>query len=307
MAILETKSVGVYACSLPEAPRFFLLDTPGFDDSQVSDYDVLREVSIFLASSYSSSVKLSGIVYLHRISDVRFNGASGRNIRVFRRLCGTDNLDSVVLATNFWDTVDPDVGKMRELDLNTRNDQWQFMIEHGCSTFRQDSGKQSGAAILLHLISRKQRTVLQIQHELVDQDKNLGDTQAAEALSEEVLVLKRDHEAELMKVQEQYQKALREQDARHQIELERIKKEHEDYIQKLLKSIAVMTLDKDRGFSGGNEYASSNISGQARVVLGNQSFHIQHATFTYSDEPTERRSKRPRQDTLDETGDVNPK
>ncbi|KAJ4485384.1 hypothetical protein J3R30DRAFT_3439108 [Lentinula aciculospora] len=56
-----------------------LIDVPGFDDTNQSDADILKMIADFLASEYKANRRLSGIMYLHRISDVRMGGASKRN------------------------------------------------------------------------------------------------------------------------------------------------------------------------------------------------------------------------------------
>ncbi|KAL4246895.1 P-loop containing nucleoside triphosphate hydrolase [Abortiporus biennis] len=42
-----------------------LLDTPGFDDTVLSDFDVLTKIASYLAESLQQGVNLSGIMYLH--------------------------------------------------------------------------------------------------------------------------------------------------------------------------------------------------------------------------------------------------
>ena len=40
----------------------YLVDTPGFDDTNVSDVDVLRELASWLKESYTEDIKLDGII-----------------------------------------------------------------------------------------------------------------------------------------------------------------------------------------------------------------------------------------------------
>ncbi|KAK0734756.1 hypothetical protein B0T26DRAFT_746625 [Lasiosphaeria miniovina] len=60
-----------------------LLDSPGFKDTYRSDTDVLYEISSYLAGTYSQGSKLSGIIYVHPITDVRMDGPSLRSLRMF--------------------------------------------------------------------------------------------------------------------------------------------------------------------------------------------------------------------------------
>ncbi|KAL6717681.1 hypothetical protein ACLMJK_005596 [Lecanora helva] len=67
-----------------------------------SDADVLESLSFYLAELYARDIKLFGNIYLHRITDVRYGGVASRQLNIFRHLCGENDLDSVVLATTFW-------------------------------------------------------------------------------------------------------------------------------------------------------------------------------------------------------------
>ena len=46
---------------------------------------------------------LSGILYLHRITDNRMAGTPLKNLQVFQKLCGRDALGKVYLTTTMWD------------------------------------------------------------------------------------------------------------------------------------------------------------------------------------------------------------
>jgi hypothetical protein len=97
-----TERLTVYPASLPGSQRkFWLVDTPGFDDSRTSDSEILRALAAWLTETYSANIRLTGILYLHRILDIRLGGSAMRNLRMFRKLVGEQNLASVVLATTF--------------------------------------------------------------------------------------------------------------------------------------------------------------------------------------------------------------
>ncbi len=68
-----TQTVNTYPFiySGPPQKRVFLVDTPGFDDSTRSDVEVLRELAAWLTATYAKEIRLSGIIYLHRINQPR--------------------------------------------------------------------------------------------------------------------------------------------------------------------------------------------------------------------------------------------
>ena len=72
-----TRNVSWYAANIDGAP-FYILDTPGFDDSVLSDSEVLHMLINELATIHRDHRKLAGLVYLHDISRVRVGGTSYR-------------------------------------------------------------------------------------------------------------------------------------------------------------------------------------------------------------------------------------
>lgn len=126
--ILGTSVVTVYPCTINTATNLYLVDTPGFDDTNRSDTEVLRELATWLTDSYTAHIKLSGIIYLHRISDVRMQGSAKKNLFMFKKLCGNDALKNVILATTMWDRVSQSEGDARELELTSTMDFWGWMM-----------------------------------------------------------------------------------------------------------------------------------------------------------------------------------
>jgi hypothetical protein len=126
--------------------RVHLIDTPGLDDIGRTDTDVLRDLGFWLSATYKMDIRLSGMIYLHRISDVRINIAPRRNLRMFRKLCGLDCLPNIILATTFWDIVEPRVGAEHEKRLI--EDFWGYMHSHGSAILRHSGSRQSAMAIL---------------------------------------------------------------------------------------------------------------------------------------------------------------
>jgi hypothetical protein len=81
-------------------------------------------------------------MYLHRISDLRMQGSALRNQRMFKQLCETNNLSSVILATTHWKNAEgvgipEEVGKARIEELRETTDFWGDIDrtgKHSCQT-----------------------------------------------------------------------------------------------------------------------------------------------------------------------------
>lgn len=213
----------IYPATLPDGTKLFLVDTPGFDDTYKPDTDILKEIANWLATAYEDKIQLAGIVYLHRILDVRLGGAAMKNLRMFRALCGETSLEAVVLATTRWEKVDEDEGSDREQQLKTNSQMWQRMIQYGSKVMRQDNDAVSANAILQYLIKRRKPVTLDIQRELVDNKKDLNETSAGQELHAELERQKREYERQLAELRQEMATALKQMDhdMKQQLQAER--------------------------------------------------------------------------------------
>ena len=179
-----------YAFMFDDTTRVHLIDTPGFNDTDFTDYEILTEIAFWLSEAYTEKCLLSGIVYLHDIGHTRMTHEGKNNLELFKKLCGPNALSSVVLATTRWDEVPQSIAEQREAELRTTEQFWGGMIAHGSNMVRQ-VGKpgspeaHASAHSIIDLILRKGSVVLDIQEEMVNQDKELGDTGAGQELSRE--------------------------------------------------------------------------------------------------------------------------
>ena len=191
--------------------KVVLIDTPGFDDTFLKDGDVLKEVATCLQLTYESNMKLTGIIYMHRIADPRMNHGGMRNLAMFRKLCGPDPMKNIILATSFWSKVTEETGIEREHQLRTKPEFWKEMIEEGAQMERIGDTKDSNLALVGKLVHRG-RIRLQIQMEMCDEKKLLAETQAAEQVNGELAEMAKMHAEELLKLQQELQDAIKASD-----------------------------------------------------------------------------------------------
>ncbi|KAL3451860.1 WD40-repeat-containing domain protein [Aspergillus insuetus] len=172
-----TEEVGVYESYILKDRTLYLIDTPGFDDTNRSETEVLRELAGWLTST-----------------NVRMTGSAKRNILTFRKLCGDNALPNVVLATSMWDDVPLDVAIKREKELIEQPEWWGHMISKGSRTFRHDNTRESAITLVKEFLQvAKPTVVLSLQEEMVDGHKTLEQTSAGEDFKEALRL--RDEEA----------------------------------------------------------------------------------------------------------------
>ncbi|KAJ7587380.1 P-loop containing nucleoside triphosphate hydrolase protein [Mycena floridula] len=166
--------------------RIIILDTPGFDDTFETDYEILRRISVWLTHSYSEGMKLAGVVYLHDISQTRMLGSTRKNFELFRKLCGLKASPHIVLTTTKWDRVREDEGKRRETQLVEKF--WNGIIEQKAHMCRFLLTQESALEIIKQVISSADLAVegvnhsLSIQQELVAIEKRLAETDSGRNL-----------------------------------------------------------------------------------------------------------------------------
>ncbi|KAI5998380.1 hypothetical protein F5J12DRAFT_850045 [Pisolithus orientalis] len=179
-----TKEVRPVRYPHPDGVRnVVLIDTPGCNNSFMTDFEVLWKIAEWLNATYSRKIKLNGILYFHRILDNRIEEAPSRNYKIFKELCGKDNYKNVIFVTTMWDQVWEEIGSEREQDL--QSDFWREMISLG-STTRRFEGTTESARDIIDAVSFSrlaERRPLQIQREMVDKHLPLDKTSAGKMVS----------------------------------------------------------------------------------------------------------------------------
>ena len=188
--------------------KVLLIDTPGFDDSGRTDSEILTEISRLLSAQYEEGLSLKGVIYLHRITDIRYAGSSVKTLEIFKKICGKTALKNVLLVTTRWNEVDETLGASREQQL--RDDFWAYMLGNGSTMARFYGDRESAIGKSSQLTSR-QSIVLELQRELVEQSKTLKQTVAGAFVNDDVTEMKAQHEQELREI-EKLRQTLQESD-----------------------------------------------------------------------------------------------
>ncbi|KAM0235914.1 hypothetical protein ACHAP5_009560 [Fusarium lateritium] len=182
-----TSIVDVYPYEVTSDFTVYLIDTPGFDDTGRSDTEVLSEIAAWLTDSYKHEIRLHGIIYLHRISDVRMQGSAKKNLVTFKELCGEDALRKVVLASTMWDIVPAEKATKREQELKDTPEFWGWMLSKGSSVHRYNNTTESAREIILTLAGHNTPIATDLQKQMVDEGKRLDETSAGQGLKSELL------------------------------------------------------------------------------------------------------------------------
>ncbi|KAI1087988.1 P-loop containing nucleoside triphosphate hydrolase protein [Rostrohypoxylon terebratum] len=234
-----TQGVEVYKSSLFPNRNVFLVDTPGFDDTNRTDKEVLKEIATWLGMSYEQKIQLSGIIYLHRITDTRMQGSAKKNLLMFKKLCGPKALQHVILATTMWERLpDEGMGLKREKELIETEEFWGWMTRQGSQVRQHRNTKDSARDLLKIFVTSNQAPItLKIQEEIVDKHKDLNETSAGIELDSALAVEREKYRRELEEMKSEMKEALA---ARDNETAEIIRQNQQEVLDNIKK------LDRDR-------------------------------------------------------------
>ncbi|KAI6104199.1 P-loop containing nucleoside triphosphate hydrolase protein [Pisolithus sp. B1] len=178
-----TRGIREFEVNLTDGNRYVFVDTPGFDDTYQSDRDILRTIADWLAKKYQGNVKLTGVIYTHRISDNRMSGSVCKNLDLFGQLCGDKAAQCVRLVTTMWDKQKPEnTTTWQERVLRLEGNFWEPLLRLGARHERFLNTPKSAWDIVNGLVQPRTPSALLIQEEIVDAEKKLNETSAGQAL-----------------------------------------------------------------------------------------------------------------------------
>lgn len=207
--------------------RVVLLDTPAFDNTYKSDAEILKEIALWLAESYSGGHQLTAILYLQRISDARLGGSALRNLALFEKLIGDGALKNVVFVTTMWSSVDHALGLGREMELLENPRFFGAMMERGANTARFD-GTTDGAYNIIRSVSTKTTFPLAIQQEIIDKNLPLAETEAGKQVLASVTELQLRYKREISELPSEMSNAIMQNDNSFAKAVAEMSKEYED-------------------------------------------------------------------------------
>jgi len=156
---------------------------------------------------------------------------------MFRELCGEKTLKNVVLVTNMWGKVTPQQGADREQQLKDKY--FKAAIEKDAQLRRHSNTPESAREIVRKILDNRP-LALKIQHELIDQRKDIGETGAGKELKREICLAVVEYGRGIAEVEESMQKAIEEEDEQSREELEEEKRKMQEEMEKLRKDLEDM-------------------------------------------------------------------
>jgi len=101
-----------------------------------------------------------------------------KNLAIFKKIAGLENLGAVVMASSMWNRVPEQEGQRREDELVATPEFWGEFVRAGSRSARFENTPESALAIVDWFIGRDEKVVLGLQKEIVDQGKLVSETEA---------------------------------------------------------------------------------------------------------------------------------
>lgn len=203
----ETQDVHAYSITVDNRV-ITLVDTPGFDDTFMTDALVLEKLATWMSTTYRSKQLLSGVIYLHDIQKSRMRGSDVKSLEVFDKLVGPESFKNILLVTTKWDLLpNISIGESREDIL--RDKFWRNLITRGCTTARSFGDRSSALKIMETVafdlnMATTSGAPLTIQKEIVDQEMPLEITSAGEALARRLDAMEENHRKQINSIENQH-------------------------------------------------------------------------------------------------------
>ncbi|KAH9939950.1 hypothetical protein B0H21DRAFT_755253, partial [Amylocystis lapponica] len=163
-----------------------LLEIPSLDGARLgggSDAEVVSNLAEYLSSKYKKGQNsISGVVYLHPMTENRLVGSDKRNYDLFQHLCGDEAFPNTMILTNKWHMVNKEVGIKLERELSSRAMFFKPALDGGSQLLRLDDAPAatrsdaSDARKIVRKFFDRPPIPLLIQRELADKRLRLSRT-----------------------------------------------------------------------------------------------------------------------------------
>ncbi|KAJ6259877.1 hypothetical protein Dda_5521 [Drechslerella dactyloides] len=222
-----------------------LMDTPGFDDTYKNDVDILESIANGLKECFTYDCKVSGVIYIHAITEPRMKRTAVKNLSLFRKIVGLNNMDKCCLVTTKWSKQPVMQSIAHEEQLKTTSAFWAPLLERGAQVARFRDNKESAMEIVNQLADSRQ-FIPQLTQEFVIDQKPLVNTAAGQEVNDNLEDLKRAHEKEILEMRELHDEAIQNKDLELANMMAKERAEFERKLQKTEQQIARMQ-NQNRG------------------------------------------------------------
>ena len=233
-----------YKFQQKDGQDIYLIDTPGFDDTNVESTEVFKKIASFLCTHCNGKGRIfaiGGMIYVHRITDIRMSGSSLKCLRIFEKICGEECFPNVTIVTTMWGLLKNDdaieAAETREGSLKERPEFFGTLMR-GRARMKRYYGDESGAMQIVDALPLRQGgLLLLLQSEMMSSETTkLEETSAGRYLEGELNETRKRYEIQRKQLEETAEELREDKELMHEFS-EQIR----NY------AVAVDRLNADRG------------------------------------------------------------
>jgi 50S ribosome-binding GTPase len=173
ISITETRCIEFFHLQVDNR-NVILIDTPGFNDKDRSDSEILQDLATWLTDTFARKHLLSGICYMHNITNTRFDATASENCVMLHKL-----MEIVMLVTSMWDKcqADPELeAEYVDHKKELKEDHWADLVEDGARMMRTYNNFESNMECIKSIIAKNPRRILALQYQICKEGRRLPAT-----------------------------------------------------------------------------------------------------------------------------------
>ncbi|KAK0631475.1 P-loop containing nucleoside triphosphate hydrolase protein [Immersiella caudata] len=144
------------------ARPILLIDTPGFDDDNRTDVEILEDIAKWLGEQgyLKGSDQLDGLVILHPVTVHRLGGHERRRTRLLQNLLGDKAFKRIIIATTMWERIrDEDMEDVRKTVKEREKDIWHDLVSRGAKLRDHHRNTESAHQTIREIIRLSEKQV----------------------------------------------------------------------------------------------------------------------------------------------------
>lgn len=163
-------------------------------------------------------------------------GATARTFNLFRRMCGTDTLRNVVIATNMWSNPPTSQEESRERQL--KEEFFRPALDEGARMVRRTRPGEAAAHDVIRMLLGQQPRPARLQREIVEERRVLHETDVGRELEMQLMERVERQQREITDAKREIQEAIQQRDEQAAAELANYEREREAEMKELRDHIA---------------------------------------------------------------------
>jgi hypothetical protein len=171
----------------------------------------LEEINRCLTEYFMRKARVTGVIYVHAITEPRMRGSAMKNLRMFRQVVGDEHMKHCSLVTTKWSKQNKDLSQTREDELRNGDTFWKPLLKKG-ATIKQFNDTRKSAMEIIAPFTLCDKFLMKLTKEYNLEGKPLDMTDAGREVSDDIEKAKKAHKEEIALLKEERARALKDKD-----------------------------------------------------------------------------------------------